>query len=252
MQELSIVVICKNNAEVIETPLKSFIGITDDIFVYDNGSTDNTQAIIKKYGANLFEGKWEGHGKTKNIANTMAKYDWILSLDSDEAIDEELKNNLLQMDLSDPEKVYQIKFKNFLGKKLLRYGEWGGDKHVRLFNRKKVSWDLADPHNSLILPPGAEKIMIPGFVLHQTAATTKEYEMKLRSYANLIAKRSFAEGKKSSFAKIYLSGVFSFIKNYFLKLGFLDGRKGFDCARINALYTFLKYKKLKELTENRE
>src|SRR6478752_2572762 len=102
MQKFSIVVICKNSADVIEAPLKSFIGVTDDIFVYDNGSTDNTQEIIKKYGANLFEGKWEGHGKTKNIANAKAKYDWILSLDSDEVIDEGLKKNLLQLDLSDP------------------------------------------------------------------------------------------------------------------------------------------------------
>src|SRR5204862_5773213 len=109
-------------------------------------------------------------GKTKNKANALAKYDWILSLDADEAIDEELKKSLLSLDLSNEMKVYEIRFKNFLGGKWLRFGEWGNDKHIRLFNRKKVQWNDADVHESLIFPEGTQTILLIGNVLHKRAS----------------------------------------------------------------------------------
>ena len=130
MQRLSVVIVCKNGAKVIGETIKSFTGLTDDILIYDNGSTDGTQDIVKQSNARLIEGNWEGFGKTKNKANALGKYDWILSLDADEAIDEELKKNLLKEELTDEKKVFEFKFKNFLGNKWLRFGEWGNDKHI--------------------------------------------------------------------------------------------------------------------------
>jgi glycosyltransferase involved in cell wall biosynthesis len=113
MQRLSVVIVCKNGANVIGETIKSFSGLTDDILVYDNGSTDGTKGIVKQSKARLVEGSWEGFGKTKNKANALAKYNWILSLDADEAIDEWLKENLLKQDLADEKKVFEFKFKNF-------------------------------------------------------------------------------------------------------------------------------------------
>lgn len=250
MQKLSVVIICKNEADVIGQTLLSFSGLTDDIVVYDNGSTDGTQEKVKHTGAKLYQGCWEGFGKTKNKANALARYDWILSLDADEAMDEELKNNLLQLDLADETKVYKLQFKNFLGNKWLRFGEWGTDKHIRLFNRKRVKWNDASVHEALVFSEGYRIDSLKGYVLHKTAANAAEYKNKMRKYAALNAEEYFRQEKRSSSMKQYLSPAFSFLKNYFFKLGFLDGREGFDCARINALYTFLKYKKLKELKDN--
>lgn len=249
MQKLSVVIVCRNGAKVIGETINSFAGLTDDILIYDNGSTDGTQQIVKQTEARLAEGNWEGFGKTKNKANQLAKYYWILSLDADEAIDEELKKNLLQLDLSDEMKVYEFRFKNFLGNTWLRFGEWGNDKHIRLFNRNKIKWDNAEVHESLLLPGSAIKISVPGYVLHKTAASVKEYREKMKNYAALNAKKYFKQGKTTGELKIFFSAIFSFIKNYFFKLGFLDGATGFHCARINAGYTFLKYKKLKELNQ---
>lgn len=249
MQRLSVVIVCKNGARVIGETIKSFTGLTDDILIYDNGSTDGTQDIVKQSNARLIEGNWEGFGKTKNKANTLAKYDWILSLDADEAVDTALKENLRQLDLADELKVYQLKFKNFLGNKWLRFGEWGNDRHIRLFNRNKVKWNDAEVHESLLLPGQVKIISVPGYVLHRTAVNINEYEIKTRNYASLNAEKYFKQGKRSGELKMFFSAVFSFIKNYFFRLGFLDGVTGYHCARINAEYTFLKYKRLKELSQ---
>ena len=249
MQRLSVVIICRNGANVIGETIKSLVGLTDDVLIYDNGSTDGTQDIIKRTGARLIEGTWEGFGKTKNKANALAKYDWILSLDADEAIDEILKKNLQQLDLNDVKKVCEFRFKNFLGDKWLRFGEWGDDKHIRLFNRNRVRWNDADVHESLLLPLGTRIIPVSGYVLHKTANSIDEYKNKLNRYAELNADKYFKQGKRSDSFKMFFSPFFSFIKNYFFKFGFLDGPVGFRCASINAQYTFLKYKKLKELTQ---
>jgi len=247
MQSLSVVIVCKNGAKVIGETIKSFSGLTDDILIYDNGSTDGTQEKVKGTEAKLFEGSWEGFGKTKNKANALAQHDWILSLDADEAIDDELKKNLVSLDLSNEMIVYEIRFKNFLGNKWLRFGEWGDDKHIRLFDRKKIQWNDADVHESLIFPAGTQTILLKGNVLHKTASGINEYKQKMIKYAALNAEKYFKQGKKAGSLKMISSTILSFIKNYFFKLGFLDGLAGFHCARINAQYTFLKYKKLKEL-----
>ena len=251
MQRLSVVIVCKDGATVIGETIKSFSGLTDDILIYDNGSTDDTKDIVRQSNARLVEGSWEGFGKTKNKANALAKYDWILSLDADEAIDEELKENLLKQDLADDKKVGEFKFKNFLGNKWLRFGEWGNDKHTRLFNRMKIKWNDADVHESLLLPNDVKLISVPGFILHKTAANFSEYENKIENYAALNAEKYFKQQKRSGSFKMFFSAAFSFIKNYFFKLGFLDGVTGYHCARINARYTFLKYKKLNELWNKR-
>lgn len=247
MQKLSVVIVCKNEADVIGETLQSVSPLTEDIIVYDNGSTDGTQDVVKQYGATLYVGSWEGFGITKNKAISLAQYDWILSLDADEAIDDELTHNLLHLNLPDEKTVYTLRFKNFLGSRWLRFGEWGGDAHIRLFNRKTVQWNTAAVHESLQLPPDTKIVCLNGFVLHKTAAHLQEYKDKMQNYAALNAQKYFAQGKTAGMGKLILAPVFSFVKNYLFKLGFLDGAAGFHCARISASYTFWKYKKLRKL-----
>lgn len=251
MQKLSVVIICKNSADVIGNTLASLKGLTDDIVVYDNGSTDQTKEIVKQNDALLIEGVWEGFGKTKNKANAFAKHDWVLSLDADEAIDEQLKNSLLFLHLDDINNVYKLRFKNFLGERWIRFGAWGNDRHIRLFNRKTIFWNNAEVHESLILPNAIEVLPVQGYVHHKTAASIHDFELKMQHYARLNAKKYFLAGKKSGKLNTYLAAVFSFIKNYFFKFGFLDGRAGYACARIIALYTFLKYKELNLLNRKK-
>ncbi|MBA2500671.1 MAG: glycosyltransferase family 2 protein [Chitinophagaceae bacterium] len=244
---VSVVIICKNEVGQIYKCIQSVITFTDDIVVYDSGSTDGTQQLVTDSGARLIEGEWLGFGLTKKKATEMARYDWILNLDADEIPDAKLKQNLQQISFNDPKIVYRIRFKNFLGNQHLRFGEWGNDKHVRIFNRTQVNWNDASVHESLLLSPQISIETLPGFVLHYTVKNVADYAAKTIRYGLLNAEKYHLTGKRSSVIKIYLAPVFAFIKYYFFFLGFLDGINGLICARMTAYYTFIKYIRLKEL-----
>jgi len=145
--------------------------------------------------------------------------------------------------------VFEIKFKNFLGDKHLRFGEWGDDKHIRLFNRTEVNWNEAIVHESLSITRGVEIATIKGFVLHYTAKDVAELADKMLRYALLNAAKYSADGRRPSWINIYLAPIFSFIKHYIFKFGFADGLAGFVCARMSSYYTFVKYARLLELNK---
>ena len=249
MSKFSVVIVCRNEAGIIGRTLQSLQGISDDIVVFDNGSTDGTQDIVLKYGARLIEGSWEGFGKTKYKAILLARHDWVLSLDADESIDETLKMSLLGLSLDNDLVVYDISFRNFLGNKYLRYGEWGGDHHVRLFNRIRVNYNDAHVHETLDMPSNVIVKKLEGFVLHQTMRDIVEYSQKMVQYAMLNAVKYQQQGKKANWFKIRFSPGFTFLNYYILKLGFLDGHAGYVCAKMTAWYTFMKYARLKELND---
>jgi len=249
MQKLSVVIVCKNGAKVIEETIKSFSGLTDDILIYDNGSTDGTQEKVKGTEAKLFEGSWEGFGKTKNKANALAQHDWILSLDADEAIDDELKKNLVSLDLSNEMIVYEIRFKNFLGNKWLRFGEWGDDKHIRLFDRKKIQWNDAAVHERLLLPTGIQTKILKGHILHHTSNSIDDHINKTIAYAKLNAEKYSRQHKRAGFFKLRIAPGLTFFQHYILRLGFLDGWEGYFIAKTTAWYTFLKYSYLREMNK---
>jgi hypothetical protein len=138
-----------------------------------------------------------------------------------------------------------------LGNKHLRWGEWGGDKHIRLFNRQVVKWDEAIIHESLQIPPTATVVQLKGHVLHRTMKDTVEYSQKMVNYALLNAEKYHRQGKRATWLKRFLAPPFSFFKYYIFQLGFLDGWEGLLSARMTAFYTFLKYARLHELWRER-
>lgn len=252
MQLVSVIIICKNEAHIVHNVIQSVLPLTDDILVADTGSRDNTIAVAKHAGAKVTQLPWQGFGPTKNSAIAQAKYDWILSLDADEIIDEPLLKELLQLDLSNTHFVYSLKFRNYLGNKALRFGEWGNDKHIRLFNRKTVLWNDAYVHEQLNLPADAKRVLLNGFVLHKTAEHVQDYIAKLIVYADLNARKYNKQGKSSGKLKTIIRPLVNFIQNYIFRLGFLDGYTGFVVARAQAFYTFLKYARLKELNDKKK
>ena len=246
----SVVIICKNEAAAIGPVLQSVQHLTDDVLVYDNGSTDNTEAVVSSYpNARFYKGAWQGFGKTKQTATALARHDWILSLDADEAVDETLQQQLTNLAFDNPKTVYNLAYKNFLGTRHVKWGEWGRDKHIRLFNRQHTNWNDAPVHEELVLPKDAVIKKLGGHILHYTIKDTAEYSSKVTRYALLNAEKYFSRNKKATWIKLYLSPTFAFVKYYFLMLGFLDGWAGLVCARMTAFYTFLKYARLYELQQ---
>ncbi len=247
MNSISVVLIAKNEAHIIADTIRSVQSLTDDIIVVDSGSTDGTQAIVQGLSATLIQSEWEGFGPTKNKGISAAKYNWILSIDADELADEALVKTLKKLELSRPENVYKIKFKTYLGNKLIRFGEWGKDAHIRLFNRNNVQWNNAKVHEQLVLPAGTVVLHVTGYLLHYSMKDMSDYSTKMTGYALLNAERYFYEGRNASWIKRYIAPSFSFVKHYLFQLGFLDGREGYIIAKMTCYYTFLKYARLHEL-----
>lgn len=250
--KISVVIITRNEAHIIANTLESVLPVTDDIVIVDSGSTDDTVAICKKFNARVIETDWQGYGINKNKGIDAARHDWILGVDADEAIDAELQQELLKLALDDEDEVFDMRFKNFFCNKWIRYGEWGFDRHIRMFNRKKVRWNNVAVHENLVFPPGVKMTKLKGNILHYTVKDIHEYEAKTDNYARMNAEKYAAAGKKASFFKQYLSPLFGFLQHYIFRLGFLDGKKGYIIARTTARYTFLKYRYLKELNQHAE
>ena len=249
---ISVVIICKNGARGIAETILSVKELGSEILVYDSGSSDESVQIAKDFGVRVVTGTWEGYGRTRYKAAQLASNDWILMLDTDEVIDRELKMSILNLDLSREYFVYNIRYKNFYGKKQIKNGEWGNDSHIRMANRNAVSSDQEIVHEKLFLQEGLIIQTLPGYIVHFTAYNSIEYAYKMVEYARLCAEKYNRLGIKSSLIKIFLSPLFSFLQNYFFKLGFLDGWEGFCCAGMSAWYTFLKYAQLRDLQQSRK
>jgi len=248
MVPVSVVIITKNEAEAIASCIKAAKTISDDIIVIDNDSTDGTPMIAFAYGCRVYHEHWDGYGANKNKGIKYAKYDWILSIDADEVPDDALVRALHETLLNDPEIVYDINFRSYFGLKPVRFGTWGRDHHIRLFNRKLVKWNEPPVHETLMLSPAIKVKKLNGHLHHYSVKDSIECYSKTLHYARLSAEKYFKYGKKATPVKLYVAPLFHFIKNYVVFLGFLDGLKGWNIARMIARHTRLKYRFLQKMS----
>lgn len=246
MLPLSIVILTKNEEQNIARCLQPLIDLTDDILIVDNGSTDNTIDIAKSMNATIFQTTWKGYSETKNEGNAKAKYDWILSLDADEVMNEDLKKNIIQLFTTkiNENEAYLIKRKLVYKNHILHFGALSNEYRLRLFNKKNASWNSNEVHEDVCFIENITKVKLKGFVWHYSYKSTHEHISKLDKYANLFAHQKRKQGKKASFIKLFCSPIWGFIKNYIFRLGFLDGKFGFQFAKNEMWYTFRKYQLL--------
>ncbi len=242
---VSVVMICRNEAAVIGDTVLAAQKAASDIVAFDSGSTDGTQQILQQLGVRVINGEWEGFGPTKNKAIQAAKHDWILQVDADERIDDTLAAWIQNTPEPAAHTLFTMRFRNYLGHTPLLYGEWGNDRHIRLFNRQAVQWNNAEVHEELVLPATHQLVEPPGFIHHVTADNRADLRKKMAYYAKLGAQKYLQQGKKFSRLRMVFSPVVSFVVNYLFKLGFLDGSAGWVVACESARYTWLKYKFMK-------
>jgi glycosyltransferase involved in cell wall biosynthesis len=247
MSIISIVIVCKNEIAVIEDTIVQALKLSPYIIVVDSGSTDGTLDILEKYDVTIIKSNWLGFGPTKNIGIAHALTNWILSIDADERVDDELIAAIKKADFTNEQIAYKLRRRNYLGNTPLRFGEWGTDKHVRLFHKKIAHWNDAMVHETLIYKEPIVVKILAGFMHHKTAEDKIELHQKMEDYAQLNATHYFTNGKRNSHLKMFFSPTFNFVINYIFKLGFLDGKAGFIVAQENAIYTYKKYLYLHQL-----
>jgi glycosyltransferase involved in cell wall biosynthesis len=247
MTPISVVIITKNEASSIASCIRAAKLISDDIIVVDNDSTDSTVQIATAYGCRVYHELWDGYGANKNKGIAYARHNWILSLDADEIIDEALVRSLRELNLDNPEVAYDISFITYFGKKAIRFGSWGRDHHIRLFNRKLVRWTEPPVHEKLILPPVISVKKLKGHLHHYSVKDSIECHNKNIYYARLSAEGYLMSGRKHNWVKLHLAPLFHFVKNYFVFLGFLDGREGWEVARMISRHTKMKYRLLRDM-----
>ncbi|MHC1777185.1 MAG: glycosyltransferase family 2 protein [Lentimicrobium sp.] len=248
MAQLSVVIITLNEERNIDRCLQSVEGIADDVVVVDSGSTDRTKAICMEHGARFISHAWLGFAKTKNYANAQAKYPLILSLDADEALSDRLKASILAFKAGESGKTAfsMNRLTNYCGKWIKHCG-WYPDTKIRLFNRDHARWTGKVIHEKLTTDPDIEIEHLEGDLLHFSYYSIAGHIAQANRFTDLTAEEAFREGKKSGMIQILFKPPVKFIRDYFLKLGFLDGYYGFIICRISAQANFFKYIKLRQL-----
>ncbi|MFT5765244.1 MAG: glycosyltransferase involved in cell wall biosynthesis [Saprospiraceae bacterium] len=212
----------------------------------DSNSTDKTRMIAKKLGAKVVETKWRGYAATKNFGNRIALNDWILSIDTDEILSEELIESIKALDL-DEQKVYALdRLTNFCGQ-WIKHSGWYPEWKVRLFHRSHSKWEGKFVHERLVHRNRVSVQKVKGKLLHYSYKTLEDHRERIENYARLSALEMQSEGKQSSFIKLWISPAFRFIKTFFLKMGFLDGKNGWVISVRNASLVHLKYRILRDL-----
>lgn len=240
---ISITILTKNSEKHLEKVLAS-VEDFDEVLIYDTGSGDKTLEIAEKYpNAAIFEGPFEGFGKTHNQASNLCRNDWVLSLDSDEVLSPELKEEIFRLKL-DPHSVYSFPRKNFYQGKWIKGCGWHPDRVVRLYHRKWTKFTDREVHEK-VEADGLKHYQLKEPVFHYPYSGIKDFLAKMQFYTELFAEE-YQGKRKSSFPKALGRAAFSFFKSYILKKGFLLGKEGFIISFYNGSTAFFKYIKLLE------
>lgn len=243
---LSVLIITKNSAETIETCLQS-ISFAQEIIVLDSGSTDNTIEICHKYTSNVFQTDWPGFGPQKNRALDKATGDWIFSIDSDEWIDDALKNEILNAMENSDAVVFSIPRLNQYCGQWIRYGDVGRDRVTRLFKRGSARFSDDIVHETIITDQPIKKLN--ALLFHNSYRSLSELISRMNRYTSLSAEIRHKKGKKTSFGKALFSSIWAFLRSYFIRAGFLDGKMGFVVAVSSAESSYYRHLKLIEMQE---
>ena len=243
---ISAVVITKNEEKNIRDCVEALLRLTDDVIVLDNGSEDNTIEIARNAGAVVHIVPWQGYGKTKNRASDFSQYPWILSIDADEVLTDELIAEIKATELHSSH-VYAINIlTNYCGS-WIKHSGWFPSYKKRLYHSGIVRWDDREVHENLILPNNAKVIHFKNVLKHYSYRTPEDHILKGKRYARLGADHLINSGKKVSLIKQYLGPIYRFFRMYILKMGFLDKKAGFLLALREARMVLWRYQYYRQL-----
>jgi len=251
MQKLSVVIITHNEEENILRCLTSVKDLADEIVVVDSLSTDRTAEICRSFGCNVVTHPFEGYGQQKQFAVDQAGNDWILSLDADEVVTEELKQEIrnLMKHETFPCDGYQIPRSLFYMGKVLRYSGTGNELLLRLFNRTKGRFTVVKVHEGIEVNGSISRLN--GRIIHYSYRDLSHHLQKINTYTTQAAEGYISRGKSFSKAWVVFKFPVSFFVFYIIRRGILDGYPGFLWSVFAALYGSLKVAKTIEMQKKK-
>jgi len=240
---ISVTILTKNSQKYLKEVLTS-LQIFDEVLVYDTGSKDQTLEIARQFpNVTLYERPFIGFGPTHNMASNLARHDWIVSIDSDEIVTDDLSKEIQALKLTRG-CVYSLPRHNEYRGKWIRWCGWHPDRQVRLYNRLDTQFTDAQVHEAIIAHH-LNEVSLQYPLRHYSYNEIADFLSKMQSYSTLFALQY--QGKKSSStAKAIGRGLFAFFRSYILKRGIMGGREGFEISVYNAHTAFYKYLKLAE------
>ncbi|MEN4834047.1 MULTISPECIES: glycosyltransferase family 2 protein [Pantoea] len=242
-QRLSVVMIAKNEAELLPDCLAS-VSWADEIIVLDSGSSDDSVEIATQAGAQVYKSDdWQGYGIQRQRAQGYATGDMILMIDADERVSPELRAAIEQVLVAPPSRtVYSLGRSNLFLGRFMRHSGWYPDRVMRLYPRTfRYNDNLV--HESL-QSDGAPVVALPGDLEHLTCRDLIAFQRKQLAYAEAWAKERHQRGKRCGLFSVFSHTLGAFVKTLLLRAGFLDGKQGWILAVVNAQYTFNKYSAL--------
>ena len=243
MPTLSVAMIVKNEAQDLAQCLDSVKDWVDEIVILDSGSTDETEQIARRYGAKFYQHTdWQGFGKQRQLAQQYVTSDYVLWLDADERVSDELRRSIQQaVQQNQPNAVYQLPRLSEVFGRQIRHSGWYPDYVVRLYRTQFAKYGDELVHEKVHYPATAEVKKLNGDLYHYTYKDIHHYLVKSASYAKAWATQREAQGKTASLFDGVTHALGCFVKMYLLKAGFLDGKQGFLLAVLSAHSTFVKY-----------
>ncbi|OWP83947.1 glycosyl transferase [Flavobacterium davisii] len=247
---ISVFIITFNEEKIIAKCLEKLYWASE-ILVIDSGSSDNTVAICKEYGAKVIYNKFENFGKQKQFALEQTTHTWVLSLDADEVLSDELINEIKELDLEKSSKNgFLIPRTHVFLNKVFQYGNENKKLILRLFNKSKGSF-TPDRVHEVIKVEGSLGILF-NEMLHYTVFDVSTAVQKQVKYSLLSGELLYEKGKKASLLKPFILFPFQFIRVYFIQCNILNGYEGFVWSMFSAFGSFLKYTKLYDLHQNKD
>ncbi len=239
---LAVALIVKNEEKHLQECLDTVKDWADEVVILDSGSGDRTEEIARQYTDKFYTNtKWQGFGKQRQLAQQYVTADYVLWLDADERVTDQLRESILDaVEQNNEQCVYRINRLTTAFAKEIQYSGWSPDWVVRLYKVSEAQYNDALVHESVIIPSGFKVVSLDGRLKHFTYEKLNEYTRKTQLYMQAWADQR--EGKKSvSLFSAFAHGFFRFFKMYIIKRGFLDGRHGFLLAVLSANTTFTRY-----------
>ena len=252
MENLSATIITRNEERNLERCLNALQGVADEIIVVDSYSTDRSAEICRRYGCKVTCREFSGFGSQRQFATGLTTNNYVLSIDADEVVDEDLRAHIIELkERGFDHRVYRVTVQNYFCGEPIGHSGFEPQQHVRLFNKRYANWNLRDVSDEVSYPDSVSPASLPGAIHHYRCASLEEFNKKENRIASLQAKVLAASKESLSPLTPGLMATWQYVKSHVVDHAWLDGGAGFTIAMRRAKTTYEAYRQARHLIKER-